>query len=121
MRKEILTFRQVSRINLERAHEWHKGGLEEWSVSDWGVAMAGEAGEVCDAIKKLRRIECAVESGNLNQPKSREEAIAAIAQEIGDTFIYLDLLAQRLGLNIEDGIRDTFNRISEREGFGYRL
>jgi len=121
MSNEKLTFQQVSKVNLERAHEWHKGGLEEWSISDWAVAMAGEAGEVCDAVKKLRRIECAVESGNLKQPKSREDAIAAIAQEIGDTFIYLDLLAQRLGINIEDAIRATFNRISEREGFSYRL
>ncbi len=121
MANEKLTFEAVSQVNLERAREWHKGGLEEWSVSDWGVAMAGEAGEVCDAIKKLRRIECALESGNAKQPKTREQAVAAIAQEIGDTFIYLDLLAQRLGLNIEDCISDTFNRISEREGFSYRL
>lgn len=116
-----LTFAAVSQVNLERAYEWHKGGLEEWSVSDWGVAMAGEAGEVCDAIKKLRRIECLIESNNLKQPRDKDRAIAQIAQEIGDTFIYLDLLAQRLSLNIEDCIRDTFNRISEREGFSYRI
>jgi NTP pyrophosphatase (non-canonical NTP hydrolase) len=116
-----LTFAKVSQTNLERAREWHKGGLEEWSVSDWGVAMAGEAGEVCDAIKKLRRIECQVASENISQPVDRMAAIKAIEQEIGDTFIYLDLLAQRLGINIEDAIRNTFNRVSEREGFSYRL
>ena len=121
MKNGKLTFAQVSQVNLERAREWHKGGLEEWSVSDWAVAMAGEAGEVCDAIKKLRRIECRVISENASQPHTIEVAKRAIAQEIGDTFIYLDLLAQRLGINIEDAIRDTFNRVSEREGFDYRL
>lgn len=40
---------------------------------------------------------------------------------IGDTVVYLDLLAQRLGLRLEDCVRDTFNRISEREGFPERI
>ena len=118
---QSLSFRTVSKVNYERALLWHKGGLEEWTVSDWAVAMAGEAGEVCDAIKKLRRIECAVESNNVKQPANREVAIKAIAQEIGDTFVYLDLLAQRLGLPIEECIRETFNRISIREKMPQRL
>lgn len=116
-----LTFEEVARVSLERTLLWHNGGLEEWSVSDWGVAMVGEAGECCDAIKKLRRIECSVGSNNVKQPADREAAIRAIAQEIGDTFIYLDLLAQRLGLRTEDCVRDTFNRISVRERFPQRL
>ncbi len=117
----VLTFSHVSRTNLERALVWHKGGLEEWTVSDWGCAMGGEAGEVLDAIKKLRRIEEHVPSENVKQPPDREAAVKAIAQEIGDTFVYLDLLAQRLGLSIEDCIRNTFNRISDREHLPQRL
>lgn len=116
-----LTFKQVSKTSLERALIWHKGGLEEWTVSDWAVAVMGEAGEICDAIKKLRRIEENVDSKNPKQPLDRAAAIAAIEQEIGDTFIYLDLLAQRLGIDIEDAVRNTFNRVSEREGFSQRL
>lgn len=114
-----LTFVEVSQVSLERALLWHPGGLEEWSVADWACAMAGEAGECCNAVKKYRRLE-----QNLQQklgPQDCETAKAAIAQEIGDTFIYLDLLAQRLGLNIEDCIRNTFNRVSVREGFPQRL
>jgi len=120
-KRQALSFRTVSKVNLERALLWHQGGLEEWTISDWAVAMAGEAGEVCDAIKKLRRVECAVASNNTKQPVNREAAVKAAAQELGDTFLYLDLLAQRLGLSIEDCIRDTFNRISVREKMPQRL
>jgi NTP pyrophosphatase (non-canonical NTP hydrolase) len=114
-----LAFEAVSATNLSRSLQWHKGGLEEWSVSDWACAMAGEAGEVCNAVKKLNRIKKEVQQAV--GPQSREEAIAAIAKEIGDTFLYLDLLAQRLGISTEQAIRDTFNRVSVREGFPHRL
>lgn len=113
-----MTFSEVSTINLSRALVWHPCGLEEWSVSDWSNAMAGEAGEVCNAVKKLRRLECDIQQAN---GLTKEQAIAAIKQEIGDTYLYLDLLAQRLGINIETAIRDTFNRVSIREGFTQRM
>lgn len=114
-----LTFDEVSRANLERCMEWHPGGLNEWSMTDWACAMAGEAGEVCNAIKKLRRLEDGVPSAN--NEADTELAIDKIATEIGDTFIYLDLLAQSLGIDMATAVRDTFNRVSEREGFPYRL
>lgn len=120
-KSDALTFSDLAIANLHRALVWHKGGLEEWSIADWAVAMAGEAGEVCDAVKKLRRIQCSVESNNSRQPINAEAAMSAIAQEIGDTAVYLDLLAQRCGLSLADCIRNTFNRISDREGLPQRL
>jgi|SRR5579859_5841404 len=114
-----LTFEHVSQISLQRAMLWHPRGLNEWSESDWSNAMAGEAGEVCNAVKNLRRIQCGLTQSK--GPKTADEAIAEIAKEIGDTYLYLDLLAARMGLKIEDCIRDTFNRVSEREGFPQRI
>ncbi len=119
LKSETLTFRQVGETNLERAVLWHKGGLDEWSVSDWACAMAGEAGEVCNAVKKLNRIETGAQQ--TKGPQTREEAVAEIAKEIGDTFLYLELLAQRLGIDMAEAVRQTFNRVSEREGFPQRL
>lgn len=113
-----MNFSDVTRVNRERAELWHAGTLP-WTAADWSNAMAGEAGEVCNAVKKLRRIET-----NVQQrvgPVSRDQAIAEIAKEIGDTYLYLDLLAQHLGIDIERAITDTFNRVSEREGFPQRL
>lgn len=112
-------FGHVASVNLDRALRWHPDGLESWSLADWAVAMAGEAGEVCNAVKKHKRIEQALQQAN--GPRSMQEAEEDIAMEIGDTFMYLDLLAQRLGRRLADCVRATFNRVSEREGFPERL
>lgn len=118
-----LTFEQLAAINLKRCGRWHPGGIAGWSVSDWAMAMAGEAGEVCNAGKKLRRVqdECA----NINDPgrqlSSEKEAIAKIGEELADTLIYLDLLAQRLGLSLGDEVVKKFNATSTRYGFPERL
>lgn len=117
----LLTFDEFSSTNHERALLWHKGGLEEWSIADWAVATAGECGEICDAVKKLRRVEEGVNSNNPRQPADRDAAMAEIKKEIGDTAVYLDLLAQRCGFSLEDCIREVFNKISEREGMPQRL
>lgn len=113
------TIQSISVVNLRRARRWHRGGLDDWTVLEWAGAMAGEAGETCNAAKKLRRLQM-----NLRQrkgPTSMAEAHAKLATEIGDTYLYLDLLATRAGIDIRQAIVDTFNRVSEREGFPERL
>jgi hypothetical protein len=52
-----LSFAELRGQNTTRCNRWHLGGIEEWTVSDWAVAMLGEAGEAANAVKKLRRIE----------------------------------------------------------------
>lgn len=118
-----LTFKQLREANLARALRWHKGGLESWSVSDWATAMMGEAGEACNAIKKLRRIQDEIQ--NLSEPERQlntvREAIQVIAFELADTMIYLDLLAQRVGVELECAVVYKFNEVSEKYGFPERL
>lgn len=114
-----LTFEEVSKINAERAEKWHNGfpnHKDGWTGADWSNAMCGEAGETANVVKKLRRIET-----GLNQRNTKEDLLKDLANEIGDTYLYLDLLAQYYGLEIGSCIRNTFNRISEREGFEERL
>lgn len=121
--KEPLTFVALAATNRQRAERWHKGPLSTWSVTDWSNATAGEMGEICNAVKKLRRIECDMQqhAGDSAAPADREQAVKKIGKEIGDTLTYLDLLAQSLGLSLEDCVRETFNAISEREGFPEKL
>lgn len=118
-----LTFDEVTRVNVARCDRWHTGGIADWSVADWALAMAGEAGEVCNAVKKLRRVED--EIANISDPdrqlSTREEAIKKIGEEIADTFLYLNLLACRLGLSLPDEVIAKFNSTSERYGFPERL
>ena len=81
---------------------------------EWACAMAGEAGEVCNAVKKLKRL--ANGTNTAKDPQTEVEAIAAISGEIADTICYLDLLAARLGINLSDAIRKKFNEVSVRMG-----
>jgi NTP pyrophosphatase (non-canonical NTP hydrolase) len=118
-----LTFAAVTEANVARCDRWHKGGLSDWNVPDWAVAMAGEAGEVCNAVKKLRRVEDDI--ANISDPdrqlSTRAEAIAKIGEEIADTFLYLNLLAVRLNLDLPTEVIKKFNATSERYGFPERL
>ena len=118
-----LSFAEVTRENIARCNRWHKNGITDWSPERWAVAMQGEAGEVCNALKKLFRIED--EIANINDPdrqiSTREGAIAKIGEEIADTFLYLNLLACRLGISLEAEVIAKFNSTSEKYGFPERL
>lgn len=117
----MLTFQDLRNANISRLQKWHAG--KEWSVTDWSNASAGELGEMCNAIKKLRRIED--ELPNINererQISSKEQALDMIAEELADTIIYLDLLANHLGIDIAMAIKYKFNKKSEEYGFPERL
>lgn len=117
-----LTIRFLQYINAKRAERWH--GLKSWSALEWAGAMAGEAGEACNAAKKLKRIEDGIANINLEDGRSltdAQNASAAIVNEIADTVIYGVLLAERVGLDLEEAIRMKFNRKSEEYGFPERI
>jgi NTP pyrophosphatase (non-canonical NTP hydrolase) len=107
----------IAQVNHARALKWHKAGLKSWSNSDWFTALAGECGELGNVIKKMNRVR----DGMPARQKSPAELAVDMQMEIGDTFIYLDLLAQVNGWMLAECIKATFNRISEREGFPERL
>lgn len=123
MRKD-LTLREITYTNLERCKRWHgEDGIFSWDVNKWAVAMAGEAGEICNAVKKLNRIEDEFASVNEpdRNPETREDAIRAIGEEIADTLHYLTMLAARLDIDITDVVIEKFNNVSIRYGFPERL
>ena len=113
----MLTFRHLRETNLRRCNRWHPGGIEEWSLSDWAVAMAGEAGETCDVIKKLNRYR----DGVVGNSKTEVELVQQLGDEIADVLIYLDLLAARAGVDLDEAVIRKFNAVSERVGFPDRL
>jgi|ERR1051326_5464323 NTP pyrophosphatase (non-canonical NTP hydrolase) len=118
----MFSFEELSKVNLERCQRWHKEGLNNWSTSDWAVAMAGESGEVFNTIKKLNRIRSEILNKNSHdQIDSEQEAIHRIGEELADMLLYADLLAQSLGLSLENEIVKKFNSVSERYGFPERL
>ncbi len=114
-----MEFSYFASVNIARATRWHKGGISEWEPQMWGLAMCGEAGECANALKKLKRLDMSIQQKAVS--KKREDIVKDVAMEIGDEVVYCDLLAQRLGWTLEQCVIQTFNRISEREGFPERL
>lgn len=115
----FLTFHEFRVQNVSRLRRWHDPANEEWTGSDWGNAMAGEAGEACNVVKKLRRHETNLGT-SYNTPE-REELIPKLAEELADAVTYADLLANHYGIDLGEAVRDKFNRVSEAQGFEERL
>lgn len=110
-----MNFKEFSRKNRTRCE--HKEGfdhkLSDWSLSDWFTATLGELGEAANVAKKLNRYRDGIKGNS----ESEVELRAHLADEIADTFIYLDLLAQAAGIDLEDAVRDKFNRTSRKIGY----
>ena len=108
-----------SRKNRERCESRngfnHK--LTDWSLSDWMTAIMGEIGEAANVVKKLNRIR----DGIPGNKETEDELRTKLARELADTFIYLDLTFQRLGLNLGEVVADVFNAKSGQIGSSIRV
>ena len=109
-----LTFKRFSEINRQRCESStgfnHK--LSSWSTSDWFLALLGELGEAANIAKKLNRVRDGIPGNKV----SAEELRIKLRQELGDAFVYLDLLCQSLGVAIGDAATEVFNSKSEEIG-----
>ena len=114
-----LSFRQLADVNRQRVERWHPGfPHDDWTGADWATAMAGEAGEACNVVKKLRR--AAAQIPGANDPDV-DVLTGQLGAELADTVIYLDLLAQHYGIDLGPVVIAKFNAVSVREGFPERL
>lgn len=87
--------------------------LHSWSISDWMTATLGELGEAANVLKKLNRVRDGI-PGNSETP---EELLDMFADELADTFIYLDLLAQAAGIDLPFAVRRKFEKTSAKIGY----
>lgn len=115
-----MDFRKFSSLNLARciskrgfAHQ-----LDDWSLSDWMTATFGELGEAANIVKKLNRVRDGIPG---NGEVTEAELRAKLADELADTCIYLDLLAQAANIDLATAVVAKFNRKSEQVGFPMRL
>jgi NTP pyrophosphatase (non-canonical NTP hydrolase) len=97
-----MDFQQLTEGNRKRRNTAvaYEKVRAEWTIADWGNALAGETGELCNLIKKIRR------GDNID--------LAEVGKELADIVIYADLLADTLGLNLGECVRSKFNEVSER-------
>lgn len=116
-----LTFAEVTHANTARCSRWHPGfpNDEAWTGADWSNAVCGEAGEMANVVKKLRRLETGTTPGP--DDPSKDVLRSMLADEIADVFTYLDLLATFYGIDLPAAVVAKFNRVSERQGFPDRL
>ena len=64
----------------------------------WGNGLAGEAGEVCNEIKKEIRDEL-----------NRDERVKS---EIGDVLFYLTMVAENHGFSLDDAMEEQIKKLS---------
>jgi len=112
-----LTFKTLRAANMSRCARWHPRGLSEWSLSDWGVATAGEMGEALNVVKKLNRERDEIAGNDLSENELRQQ----LADELADVAIYLDIMAASEGIDLGRAIADKFNRTSKKVGFPERI
>lgn len=102
MKKEKLTFNKFQKINSKRSKEIYK--RNKFDEYFYGLALAGEVGEACNILKKIKR-------GSKKKDKS---SLQELKDELGDIAAYLCLLADTLGVDLEDCIVSKFNEVSDR-------
>lgn len=112
---EPFDLRAFSRENRARceAPNGFRHPLDRWSEAEWLNAVTGELGEAAGCVKELLRRR----DGVPGKSQSEAEIKAALADEIADVAIYLDLLAQRCGVDLASAIRTKFDRTSHKIGY----
>lgn len=110
-----LSDRTFSERNLARCESPtgfnHK--LSSWSLSDWLTATTGELGEAANIIKKLNRVRDGIPGNKESAAELREK----LADELADVAVYLDLLTQAAGFDLEEIREAKFNKKSVEIGY----
>ncbi len=107
-----MTFSERNKTRCEAKNGFnHK--LDSWSLSDWMTATAGELGEAANIVKKLNRIRDGI-PGNVETP---EQLRSMLADELADVAIYLDLMAQAAGFDLETIREAKFAKTNLKIGY----
>ncbi len=107
----VLTFAHLRRANAARQLEWDAGGKLDLAYR--GNEFAGEAGEVCNVIKKLERERLGI--------RGSRDTVEHLAEELADAVMTADLIANHVGIDLAAAIVAKFNATSEANGIPVRL
>lgn len=97
--------------NRSRQAEWP--GNEKADTAFRAIEVAGEFGEVAEAVKKFLRGERGIKGSTASKQD--------VADEMADAIISLDLLADEMGIDLTDAIARKFNMTSEKYGLETRI
>lgn len=112
----MLSFENLHKTNVARCSTAFQEDVKDWTLGDWGNALAGETGEACNLIKKTRRV-LQIGSMDINDAVVKR----AIGHELADVVIYVDLISEEIGVNLAEMIIEKFNLVSEKRNTTIRL
>ena len=87
--------------------------LDSWTLSDWMTATLGELGEAANIVTKLNRVRDGIPGNTENKEELKEK----LKEELADVYIYLDLMVQAVGLDLDVIVEEKFNRTSAKIGY----
>ncbi|NVK36161.1 MAG: nucleotide pyrophosphohydrolase [Rhodobacteraceae bacterium] len=106
-----MDFGRLREVNDARRREWP--GDEQADLGFRALEVAGEAGELCEAMKKYLRQQKGIAGSTAT--------LDDIADEMADCLIAVDLLASQLGIDLGQAVARKFNRTSEKYGLKTRF
>lgn len=100
-------FQEMNRLRCEEGFG-HAVAWDEpsWPLQNWALAIAGEAGELCNLVKKCLR-------GDFTVTEKRGE----ILNELADVMTYCDLAISALGASTSEALWEKFAMVSKRIGW----
>lgn len=103
-----MNFTDFQELNARRCREhFHElTVLGKWELADWCLAIAGEAGELCNEVKKVKRGDSSLEARR-----------GAFLAELADVMTYCDLAISSLAAKTDEVIGEKFDVVSARVGW----
>lgn len=102
-----MNFETLRTANKTRQEEWTGSG--NTTLEFRTIEVAGEFGEVAEAVKKYLR--------SVHGIKGSTATVEDIADEMADAIIALDLLANELEINLGEAVKTKFNKTSMKYDF----
>ncbi|MEP3430305.1 MAG: MazG-like family protein [Roseibium sp.] len=106
-----MKFSDLRHANITRQKEWP--GNDQADIAFRGLEVAGEFGEVAEALKKYLRAQRGI--------KGSTATLDDVASEMADSIIALDLLADLIGVDLGAAVASKFNKTSEKYGLATRM
>ncbi|MBO9418482.1 MazG-like family protein [Labrenzia sp. R4_1] len=101
-----MKFSDLRQANITRQKEWP--GNDQADIAFRGLEVAGEFGEVAEALKKYLRGTRGI--------KGSTAELQDVANEMADAIIALDLLADQMGIDLGAAVTRKFNATSKKYG-----
>ena len=98
---------------------WNTIEEQEYRLSNVALGLAGEAGEVADAIKKAVYHGHGFSQGYITAGNPKAIPVKEVIKELGDILYYVSVGAHELGYTLQEIAEININKLAKRypEGF----